>query len=81
MKQTRSFCYVDDLVNAFIKIIQMKDLPPDPINLGNPIEFDMNELSKLVIKLTQSKSKIDYKELPSDDPTKENQISTKLKNC
>jgi len=69
-KQTRSFCYVDDLVNAFVKIIHKNDLPPDPINLGNPTEFDMNELSKIVIKLTQSKSKIIHKELPSDDPTK-----------
>lgn len=66
--QTRSFCYVDDLVDAIIKLM---DTPKDitgPINLGNPVEFTILELAELVIKITDSKSKIVYKNLPEDDP-------------
>jgi UDP-glucuronate decarboxylase len=67
-KQTRSFCYVDDLINAFIL---MMDSPSDftgPVNIGNPGEFTMLELAEKIIFLTQSKSKIIYQPLPSDDP-------------
>jgi len=67
-KQTRSFCYVDDLING---IISMMQTPKDffgPVNLGNPVEFTMLELAKLVIQLTDSKSKLVHKELPKDDP-------------
>lgn len=67
-KQTRSFCFVDDLIGG---IISMMQTPKDffgPVNLGNPVEFTMMELANLVIELTQSKSKIVYKELPKDDP-------------
>lgn len=67
-KQTRSFCYVDDLING---IISMMQTPKDffgPVNLGNPVEFTMLELAKLIIELTYSKSNIIHKELPKDDP-------------
>ena len=67
-QQTRSFCYVDDLVEAMIR---MMNTPADftgPINIGNPSEFTMLELAELVLKLTGSKSKMLFKDLPSDDP-------------
>jgi len=67
--QTRSFCYVDDLIDAIIKMMNSQDDFTGPVNLGNPGEFTMLELADLVIKLTNSNSKIIYKELPSDDPT------------
>lgn len=66
--QTRSFCYVSDLIEAFIKFM---DTPPDctgPLNLGNPQEFKIRDLAELVIKLTGSRSKLIYKDLPHDDP-------------
>ncbi len=65
--QTRSFCYVDDLVGGIVKMMELDDFF-GPVNLGNPIEFTILELAELVIKLTDSKSKIVYKPLPSDDP-------------
>ena len=64
--QTRSFCYVDELVDGMIKI--MDSNLAGPINLGNPKEFDMIELAELVLKLTQSKSKLIFEDLPIDDP-------------
>jgi len=67
--QTRSFCYVDDLIDGIIKMMNSKDSFQGPVNLGNPGEFTMLELADIVIKLTKSKSKIVYKPLPSDDPT------------
>ncbi len=66
--QTRSFCYVDDLIDGFLKLM---DAPVDvtgPINLGNPGEFTMLELAEMILKLTKSKSKIIHLPLPSDDP-------------
>lgn len=66
--QTRSFCYVDDLIDGIIK---MMESPKDffgPVNLGNPDEFTIKQLAELVIELTGSKSKLIYKELPKDDP-------------
>lgn len=68
--QTRSFCYVDDLINGLISMMETKKSITGPINLGNPNEFSMNQLAKEVIKITNSKSKIEYKELPQDDPRK-----------
>jgi UDP-glucuronate decarboxylase len=65
-EQSRSFCFVDDLVDGFIKLMA-SDIKT-PVNLGNPNEFTMNELATLVLKLTNSKSKLIYKELPEDDP-------------
>ena len=64
--QTRSFCYVDDLVDGMIKMMNSKEC--GPINLGNPDEFSMNELAERVINITGSKSKIVFKPLPQDDP-------------
>ncbi|WP_022948517.1 UDP-glucuronic acid decarboxylase family protein [Methylohalobius crimeensis] len=65
--QTRSFCYVDDMIQAFIKFMQV-DSGPGPINLGNPQEITIKELSDLIIDITGSKSKITNKPLPQDDP-------------
>jgi len=67
-KQTRSFCYVDDLIKGLIKLMDSVDSLTGPINLGNPREFTILELASLIIKITGSKSKIIYKPLPSDDP-------------
>lgn len=69
-EQTRSFCYVDDLINGLIKYMsfETKEIIPGPINLGNPEELNMVELAKLIIELSNSKSKIVYKPLPEDDP-------------
>lgn len=69
-EQTRSFCYVDDLLNGMLKYMsyEMKETFPGPINFGNPVEFTMNELALLIIKLSNSTSKIIYKPLPEDDP-------------
>lgn len=72
-KQTRSFCYVDDLITAFLRLM---DLPgnyaepgfPGPVNLGNPAEFSIRELAECVIDLTGSKSKLVFRPLPADDP-------------
>ena len=64
--QTRSFCYVSDLIDGFIKMMELGTV--GPVNLGNPGEFSMLELASLVIELTNSKSKIRYEELPEDDP-------------
>ncbi|HOV12878.1 MAG TPA: SDR family oxidoreductase [Spirochaetota bacterium] len=66
--QTRSFCYVDDLVSGIIKMMNSKDQFVGPVNLGNPGEFTILELAKKIIEMTGSKSKIVYNELPSDDP-------------
>jgi UDP-glucuronate decarboxylase len=66
--QTRSFCYVDDLIEA---VVRMMETPPDvtgPINIGNPHDFTIRELAELIIKLTGTKSKLRFKPLPSDDP-------------
>lgn len=67
-KQTRSFCYVDDLVDGMIKMMSTERGFTGPVNLGNPGEFSMLELAENVIGLTGSKSKISYKPLPEDDP-------------
>lgn len=66
--QTRSFCYVDDLVEGLIRLMETVDDFTGPVNLGNPVEFTMLELAEQVISLTGSKSSIVFKELPGDDP-------------
>ena len=66
--QTRSFCYVDDLIDGMIKMMNSRDGFTGPVNIGNPGEFTMLELAKLVIKLAGSDSEIVYKPLPQDDP-------------
>ena len=65
-KQTRSFCYVDDLIDGFIAL--MDSYEHKPINLGNPNEFTILQLAEMVIKLTNSKSNIVFNKLPTDDP-------------
>jgi UDP-glucuronate decarboxylase len=67
-KQTRSFCYVSDLVEGIYKLLQLKDNPDTPINLGNPNEFTILELARVVIEITNSKSRIVNNPLPLDDP-------------
>jgi UDP-glucuronate decarboxylase len=65
--QTRSFCYVSDMIDAFIKMMNNEDFI-GPVNLGNPTEFSIKQLAELVVKSTQSKSQITFKPLPQDDP-------------
>ncbi|MBD5466792.1 MAG: SDR family oxidoreductase [Lachnospiraceae bacterium] len=66
--QTRSFCYVDDLVEGMIRMMNSRDGFTGPVNLGNPGEFTMLELANLVIRMTGSKSKLVFQPLPQDDP-------------
>ena len=68
--QTRSFCYVDDLIEALIRLMNSPDDFTGPVNLGNPVETSILELAKTIIELTGSSSSLEYKELPSDDPRK-----------
>ena len=65
--QTRSFCYVDDLIEAFVRMMDQEEII-GPVNVGNPGEFTMLELAQAVLELTGSKSKIVYQPLPGDDP-------------
>ncbi len=65
--QTRSFCYVDDLVEGFVRFMDQKE-SIGPMNLGNPREFTMLELAELILKMTGSKSSIQFRPLPQDDP-------------
>ena len=67
-KQTRSFQYVDDLVEGMVRMMETRDEFLGPVNIGNPGEFTMLELAEKVIELTGSKSKIIFKPLPQDDP-------------
>ncbi|MBL7137514.1 MAG: SDR family oxidoreductase [Bacteroidales bacterium] len=67
--QTRSFCYVDDLLDGMIRLMNSREDFIGPVNIGNPGEFTMLELAELVLKLTGSRSKIVYLPLPADDPT------------
>ncbi|GAB6078782.1 UDP-glucuronic acid decarboxylase family protein [Hydrogenobaculum acidophilum] len=66
--QTRSFCYVDDMIDGFIKMMNSPDDFTGPVNLGNPTEFTILELAEKIIELTNSKSKIVFKPLPENDP-------------
>jgi UDP-glucuronate decarboxylase len=67
--QTRSFCYVDDLIRGLIALMDAPDPVTGPINLGNPGEFTIKQLAELVVEMTGSRSKIAYHPLPQDDPT------------
>ena len=67
-KQTRSFCYVDDLIEGLIRLMDTPDEFTGPVNIGNPSEFTIRELAQKVVALTGTKSKIIFKSLPSDDP-------------
>ncbi len=66
--QTRSFCYVDDLVSGLVKLMESPKDVVGPINLGNPGEFTMIELAEKVLELTKSKSGLSFAPLPADDP-------------
>jgi UDP-glucuronate decarboxylase len=67
-EQTRSFCYVSDLIDGFIRLMESSEEILGPINLGNPAEFTVAELARIIINMTASRSKIVYCDLPKDDP-------------
>ncbi len=67
--QTRSFCYVDDLIEGMIRLMNSREGFTGPVNAGNPREFTVKQLAELVIEMTGSKSRVIYKDLPIDDPT------------
>ena len=67
--QTRSFCYVNDLIDALIRLMGSVDDFTGPVNLGNPTEFTIRELAERIVDMTGSSSRLTYKSLPSDDPT------------
>lgn len=77
--QTRSFCYVSDLINGFIKMMISDDSIIGPINIGNPLEITMLDLARYIVKVTNSKSKIIFKPLPIDDPARRLPDITKAK--
>ena len=66
--QTRSFCYCDDLIEGFVRLMDTPDDISGPMNLGNPCEFTIKELAEIVIEMVGSGSKLIYKPLPQDDP-------------
>ena len=66
--QTRSFCYIDDMIDAFVLLMNMPKDFSGPVNLGNPNEFTILELAEIIISMVNSKSKIVFRPLPSDDP-------------
>ena len=76
-KQTRSFCYVDDTIDALLKMLENDNF--GPFNIGNPNEITIGDLSKLIIKLTGSKSKVSFENLPQDDPLKRKPDISKAK--
>ena len=78
-EQTRSFCYVDDLIDGMIKMMSSAKGIYGPTNLGNPIEYKIIELAEMIIELTNSKSKIINKDLPTDDPVRRKPDISKAK--
>jgi UDP-glucuronate decarboxylase len=66
--QSRSFCYVDDLVSGLVRLMKSGDETTGPVNLGNPVEFTMRELADKVLAITGSRSVIEFRPLPQDDP-------------
>lgn len=77
--QTRSFCYVEDQINGMLKMMRTPAEVTGPINIGNPGEFSMKELAEIIVKLTGSKSKIEYHPLPQDDPRQRRPDITKAR--
>lgn len=77
--QTRSFCYISDLIDGIIKMMNSDSTVQGPINLGNPSEFTVLELAEKIIQLTRSKSKIIFEKLPQDDPKQRKPDITKAK--
>lgn len=76
--QTRSFCYVDDLVDGLIKLMASDFV--NPVNLGNPNEITILDIAKVIVRMVGSNSEIEYKDLPSDDPTRRRPDITRAKN-
>jgi UDP-glucuronate decarboxylase len=72
--QTRSFCYVDDLIEGIYRMMNGPDDFIGPVNLGNPYEFTIKQLAEMVVEMTKTKSTIIYEPLPSDDPTQRQPI-------
>lgn len=68
--QSRSFCYVDDLIEGMVRMMAAPDDLTGPVNLGNPVEFTMKQLAEMVVELTSSRSRLVHKALPADDPTR-----------
>jgi len=77
--QTRSFCYVDDLVEGLIRLMDTGDDVTGPINLGNPVEFTIRELAEKVLELTGSRSRLVFQPLPQDDPTRRRPDTTRAR--
>lgn len=77
--QTRSFCYVDDLIEGFVRFMATSSEVTGPLNLGNPGEFTMLELAEMVLRLTGSPSKLEFRPLPADDPRQRRPDITKAK--
>src|SRR5690606_34498656 len=67
-RQTRSFCYVADLVDGILRLMRLEEAPPGPVNLGNPKEVSVLELAELVTQLTGSNVPLEFRPLPLDDP-------------
>ena len=67
-KQTRSFCYVDDMIEGFVRMMESTAEVTGPLNLGNPTEFTIRELAELVVSITGTRAKVTYLDLPQDDP-------------
>ena len=78
-QQTRSFCYVDDLVDGLVRLMDTGDDVTGPINIGNPAEFSIRELAEMVIDVTASRSKIVSRPLPADDPRQRQPDITKAR--
>ena len=78
--QTRSFCYIDDLVAGLIAMMEARDSVIGPINLGNPTELSVKELATLIVSMANSKSKISFCDLPQDDPKQRKPDITKAQN-
>jgi UDP-glucuronate decarboxylase len=77
--QTRSFCYVDDLVDGFLRLVSLTSPPIAPINMGNPNEFTISQLASIIAEMTGNSGRIVYKPLPSDDPTQRRPEITRAK--
>jgi UDP-glucuronate decarboxylase len=67
-RQTRSFCYVDDLIDGLVRLMDTPDDFTGPVNMGNPQEFTIRELAERIVAMTGSRSKLAFEPLPSDDP-------------
>ncbi|MEY4582097.1 MAG: hypothetical protein RL701_6800 [Pseudomonadota bacterium] len=77
-EQTRSFCYVTDLIEGFVRLLGTQE-DPGPVNIGNPSERTIRELAELTIKMTNSKSELNFRPLPTDDPTRRRPDITRAK--